>query len=148
MSNRQCDQCKKFFKSLRPAHRFCGALCKAAWDLEKAKERVPANCSRCGGEYLITRGAKKQKSNRGFCPACLKIRRAEVAKGNPSMMENQGRHNKLYTKKAPKITIKAPCATCIHGVVNQASDIGWMCRANAMMCRPLAGKHLYTARPA
>lgn len=144
-----CQKCKKFFQAKKATQRFCGRICLDAGRLIEAAERVPHNCTECGAVYLITRGAKKQKKNKAFCPPCLKVHRSKLAKNNQAMMENHGRHNGgYYRSKPPKIKIKAPCATCIHGVANQASDIGWMCRANAMLCRPLAGKQLYTARPA
>lgn len=142
-----CAKCNKFFQAKKETQRFCSKICLDAGRLLEAAERVPHNCTECGTEYLITRGAKKQKKNKAFCPPCLKVHRSKLAKANQAMVENQGRHNGVYFRnKPPKVKINAPCATCIHGVVNQASDIGWMCRANAMVCRPLAGKHLYTAR--
>lgn len=145
--HRLCQICQKDYRPVSIRQKYCSIFCQDKADKIRLAQKVPHTCSVCAREYLISRAAKKAKKAVSYCPECLTKHRSALAKANPIQGGNEGRHNKLYARKAPKVKINAPCATCIHGVMNQASDIGWMCRANAMMCRPLAEKRLYTARP-
>lgn len=138
-----CQQCRDVFEAASLTQKYCGTRCKKAYALAKDAEKIPNICKRCQCEYLIRRSSLKKSTVTSLCPSCINRDRSEAVKARPIPPAQDGRHNNIYRIKPPKVKIDAPCAKCVHGRANAQSDTGWECRANAMVCKPLAGKFLF-----
>lgn len=139
--HRICEGCRAVYVAANGMQMYCTPTCKKSAKHERMTVRIPHTCLGCGVQYTISKVTLKNPRHKSKCPDCVRKARVDGFKSNPP--PRGGSHRKAYQARVTSVQVNAPCKTCAYGERNAASDIGWACKANAWVCRPLAGKHLY-----